>query len=88
MVKSRVANGGDVNERRHFRVNRCFVGSLSVSPEAQEAVVLSRQKILVNPSRPALLQVDLGDNASKKDKKNLFESPARAIYLNPITLKS
>lgn len=45
----------------------------NLSPEAQEAVIQSRLKILFNPSRPSLIQVDLGDNASKKNKENLFE---------------
>lgn len=45
----------------------------NLSPEAQEAVIQSRLKILFNPSRPTLFQVDLGDNASKKNKENLFE---------------
>jgi hypothetical protein len=45
----------------------------NLSPEAQEAVIQSRLKILFNQNRPTLIQVDLGDNASKKNKENLFE---------------
>lgn len=41
--------------------------------EAQEAIIQSRLKILNNPGRPTLIQDDLGENASKKVKDNLFE---------------
>ena len=44
-----------------------------MSPEAQEAIIQSRLKIFNNPGRPTLIQVDLGDSASKKAKDELFE---------------
>jgi hypothetical protein len=44
-----------------------------MGPEAQEAIIQSRLKILNNPGRPTLIQVDLGEGASKKAKDDLFE---------------
>ncbi|MGZ3747176.1 MAG: hypothetical protein ACXWRE_07400 [Pseudobdellovibrionaceae bacterium] len=44
-----------------------------MSPEAQEAIIQSRLKILINPGRPSLIKVDLGESASKKAKDDLFE---------------
>lgn len=44
-----------------------------MSPEAQEAIIQSRLKILNNHGRPTLIQVDLGEDASKKAKDDLFE---------------
>lgn len=45
----------------------------NMSPEAREAIIQSRLKILNNPGRPMLIQEDLGENASKKVKDDLFE---------------
>jgi hypothetical protein len=44
-----------------------------LGPEAQEAVIQSRLKILHNSDRPELVQVDLSENASRTVKDNLFE---------------
>ncbi len=44
-----------------------------LSPEAKKALIESRLKILSNPIRPELVKADLGKNASKKAKDNLFE---------------
>lgn len=44
-----------------------------MSPEMQESIIQSRLKILNNSGRPRLVQVDLGKDASKKAKDNLFE---------------
>ena len=45
----------------------------TLTPEAREAIIQSRLKILDNPSRPKLIRVDLGENASRKSKDDLFE---------------
>lgn len=43
-----------------------------LTPEAREAIIQSRLSILINPARPQVPQVDLGEGASKKIKENLF----------------
>ncbi len=45
----------------------------TLTPEAREAIIQSRLKILDNPGRPKLIRVDLGENASRKSKDDLFE---------------
>jgi hypothetical protein len=40
--------------------------------EARASIVKAKLKLL-NQHRPALIQVDLGEKASKKAKDNLFE---------------
>ena len=45
----------------------------NMGPEAQEAVIQSRLKILSNSGRPVLIQEDFGENASQKVKDKLFE---------------
>lgn len=44
-----------------------------LTPEAREAVLQSRLKILSNATPAKLIKVDLGEDASKKVKENLFE---------------
>jgi hypothetical protein len=44
-----------------------------LSPEARESIIQSRLSILINPTQPKIVQVDLGENASRKVKENLFE---------------
>ncbi len=43
-----------------------------LTPEERASIVKAKLKLL-NQHRPALIQVDLGENASKKAKDNLFE---------------
>ncbi len=44
-----------------------------LTPSEKEAMVRSRLKISSSGSRPKLIKVDLGDNASRKIKDDLFE---------------
>ena len=44
-----------------------------LSPEARESIIQSRLSILINPTRPKITQVDLGENDSRKVKEDLFE---------------
>lgn len=44
-----------------------------LSSEARESIIQSRIGILRNPTRPQIVQVDLGENASRKVKEGLFE---------------
>ena len=44
-----------------------------LTPEARESIIQSRLSILINPTRPKIVQVDLGENASRKVKEDLFE---------------
>lgn len=43
-----------------------------LTSEERESIIQSRVKLL-NQDRPSLIKVDLGENASKKIKDNLFE---------------
>lgn len=45
----------------------------NLSPEGREAIIRSRLGILNPSTRPTLVKVDLGGNASKKSKDGLFE---------------
>ena len=44
-----------------------------LSPEGKEAIIRSRIALLRRPERPLLIQIDLGPDAGKKSKENLFE---------------
>ncbi|MGE0526308.1 MAG: hypothetical protein AB7G93_22655 [Bdellovibrionales bacterium] len=58
-------------ERKIRREVESELGDLDA--DAQDAVIQSRLKVLENPGRPKLVQVDLGENAGKNSKKDLFE---------------
>lgn len=44
-----------------------------LSPDAKKALIESRLKIISNPLKPNLVKADLGKDASKKAKDDLFE---------------
>ena len=71
------AGASDLKKKQaeHEEQVRQEVGSefSDMRPEAQDAIIQSRLKIFNNPGRPTLIQVDLGENASKKAKDDLFE---------------
>lgn len=44
-----------------------------LTPEARESIIKSRLAIINNPRKPSIVQVDLGEDASRKIKEELFE---------------
>jgi hypothetical protein len=60
----------DLEKQIRYEVEKEFS---YLTPAEKEAMISSRLKISNPGTRPSLIQVDLGDDASRKIKEDLFE---------------